>query len=225
LVVGYVVAGFLAVEVPAHAWNVVFLHGHGFWTTAENAVVAPLIAVISFVCSVGNVPLAAALWHGGLSFGGVISFLFADLITFPLLLIYRRYYGTRLALRLLAIFWAVMSIAGLVTQGLFRLARVAPTRRPSHIVPEHLSWNATTILNIVFLVAFAGLYWLYRSAPRLGGGAGLAIDPVCGMQVDVALAPATSLHQGHAVYFCSDGCRERFAVTVAERDPEVASAP
>ena len=93
LVIGYTVAGFLAVAVPSHVWNVVFLHGHGFWTSLENVVVGPLIAIVSFVCSIGNVPLAASLWDGGISFGGVISFIFADLITFPLLLIYRRYYG------------------------------------------------------------------------------------------------------------------------------------
>ena len=110
LLIGYTVAGFLAVLVPVGAWHAVFLQGHGVWTTIENAVVAPLVAVISFVCSIGNVPLAAALWKGGISFGGVISFLFADLIAFPLLLVYRRYYGTRMALRMLVGFWAVMSV-------------------------------------------------------------------------------------------------------------------
>ena len=96
LLVGFTVAGFLAVVVPVGVWNVVFVHGHGCATTLENAVVGPFIALISFVCSIGNVPLAAALWKGGISFGGVVSFLFADLISFPLLLVYRRYYGTRL---------------------------------------------------------------------------------------------------------------------------------
>ena len=96
MLAGYLVAGFLAVLVPVSVWNDVFWTGHGFWTTLENVIVGPFIAIISFVCSVGNVPLAAALWHGGISFGGVISFIFADLITLPLLLIYRRYYGGRL---------------------------------------------------------------------------------------------------------------------------------
>ena len=89
LVIGYLIAGFLAILVPNSAWNAVFLHGHGIWTSIENAVVGPFIAIISFVCSIGNVPLAAALWYGGISFGGVIAFIFADLITLPLLLIYR----------------------------------------------------------------------------------------------------------------------------------------
>ena len=129
---GYLVAGFLAVLVPVSVWNDVFLTGHGFWTSLQNVIVGPFIAIISFVCSVGNVPLAAALWHGGISFGGVISFIFADLIALPLVLIYRKYYGTALALRLVAVFWAVMSVAGLIVEGIFRGSGLVPkTRRPS----------------------------------------------------------------------------------------------
>jgi uncharacterized membrane protein YraQ (UPF0718 family) len=119
LVIGYTIAGFLAVLVPTHVWNDVFLHGHGFWTSVENVVVGPFIAFISFVCSIGNVPMAAALWHGGISFGGVVAFIFADLIALPLVLIYRKYYGTRLTLRLFGVFYLVMAAAGLITQGLF----------------------------------------------------------------------------------------------------------
>jgi uncharacterized protein len=133
LVIVYVVAGLLTVLVPNHVWNAVFVHGHGVWTSIENVVVGPFIAVISFVCSVGNVPLAAALWKGGISFGGVISFVFADLITFPLLLIYRKYYGTALTVRLLVLFWAVMAAAGLIVQGLFSVTGLIPriVLRPS----------------------------------------------------------------------------------------------
>ena len=130
LVIGYVVAGFLTVLVPTSVWNAVFLHGHGFWTSLENVIVGPFIAIISFVCSIGNVPLAAALWKGGISFGGVVSFIFADLITLPLLLIYRRFYGTRLMLRMLALLWAVMSVAGLLTEGIFRAAGLIPAHTP-----------------------------------------------------------------------------------------------
>jgi uncharacterized protein len=211
LVIGYVVAGFLTVLVPTAFWNAVFLHGHGFWTSVENVVVGPFIAVISFVCSIGNVPLAAALWRGGISFGGVISFIFADLITFPLLLIYRRYYGTRLMLRMLAVFWAVMSVAGLITEGIFRAAGLVPTvHRTGQIAPEHFSWNYTTYLNLVFLGLFALLYWAYRNRARLGGGQGSAQDPVCGMHVDTGTAPAMVVSEGEKVYFCSDRCRDRF---------------
>jgi uncharacterized protein len=215
LVIGYVVAGFLAVLVSPHVWNDVFLRHHGLLTSFENVIVGPLIAVVSFVCSIGNVPLAAALWKGGISFGGVISFIFADLITFPLLLIYRKYYGTRLALRLLVQFWLVMSAAGLIVEGLFAALHLVPARRTGEIVAAHFQWNYTTILNIVFIAVLALLYWLYRNRERFGGGVGYAIDPVCGMQVRTADAPATATHNGVRYFFCSDHCRERF-----EADPQ-----
>ena len=158
--------------------------------------------------------MAAALWHGGISFGGVISFIFADLIAFPLLLIYRRYYGTKMTLRMLALFWGVMSTAGLLTEGIFWGLGAIPTTRPATVAPAHFQWNYTTYLNLVFLALFGVLYWVYRNRGRLGGGSGYALDPVCGMQVQTANAPASVLHQGRPVYFCSDHCRHRF-----EADP------
>jgi uncharacterized membrane protein YraQ (UPF0718 family)/YHS domain-containing protein len=211
LVIGYTVAGFLAVLVPTSVWQAVFVTGHGFWTSVENAVVGPFIAIISFVCSIGNVPLAAALWKGGISFGGVIAFIFADLIAFPLLLIYRRYYGTRLMLRMLAVFWALMSAAGLATELIFQAAGLVPTVRPVTVAPAHFSWNYTTYLNLIFLVIFGVLYWLYRNRERLGGGDGYARDPVCGMQVETAHSPASLVLAGERHYFCSDRCADRFA--------------
>ena len=162
LVLGYLIAGFLAILVPTTAWNALFLHGHGVWTSIENVVVGPFIAVISFVCSIGNVPLAAALWYGGIRFGGVIAFIFADLITLPLLFIYRKYYGTRLMLRLLVWFWAVMAVAGLAVEGLFSVLGLIPTVHGHRIVETTFHWNYTTVLNIVFLALFAYLSWLYR---------------------------------------------------------------
>jgi uncharacterized membrane protein YraQ (UPF0718 family)/YHS domain-containing protein len=210
LVVGYTVAGFLAVLVPNSVWRAVFLSGHGFWTSVENVIIGPFIAIISFVCSIGNVPLAAALWKGGISFGGVISFIFADLIAFPLLMIYRRYYGTRLMLRMLLVFWALMSTAGLITEGIFRAAGLVPTVRPTTVAPAHFSWNYTTYLNVVFLFLFAVLYWTYRNRDRLGGGTGYAKDPVCGMQVEILHAPASLPWGGRRFYFCSDHCAQRF---------------
>ena len=210
LLIGYTVAGFLAVAVPTHFWNILFFHGHGFWTSVENVIVGPFIAIISFVCSIGNVPLAASLWKEGISFGGVISFIFADLITFPLLLIYRRYYGGRLTLRMLALFWLVMSTAGLITEGIFLVAGLIPASRPTQVAPAHFSWNATTFLNIVFLALFALLYWTYRNRQRLGGGQETGRDPVCGMQVSTVNAPASLIVDGRPVYFCSDHCRNRY---------------
>jgi uncharacterized membrane protein YraQ (UPF0718 family)/YHS domain-containing protein len=212
---GYLVAGFLAVLVPVSVWNDVFLTGHGFWTSLQNVIVGPFIALIACVCSIGNVPLAAALWHGGISFGGVMSFIFADLIALPLLLIYRRYYGGRLALKLLLTFWVVMSAAGLAVEYLFLGIGIVPTTRPETVVPTEFSWNYTTFLNIVFLLVLAGLWWLARNRERLGGGADYAIDPVCGMQVEVANAPTYAQHGDQTYYFCSDHCRRRFAADPA----------
>ena len=194
---GYLIAGFLAVLVPVSVWNAVFISGHGFWTSLENVIVGPFIAMISFVCSVGNVPLAAALWHGGISFGGVISFIFADLLAIPLLFIYRRYYGGRLTLKLLAVV-----LDGDERRGAYgRVPLPRPGDRADRPPGERRadrasSWNYTTFLNIVFVLVLAGLWWLARNQRRLGGGAGYAIDPVCGMQVEVAHAPARSERDG-----------------------------
>jgi YHS domain-containing protein/uncharacterized membrane protein YraQ (UPF0718 family) len=210
LVIGYSVAGVLAVLVPMDVWNDVFFTGRGFWTTLENVLIGPFIAFISFVCSIGNVPMAAALWHGGISFGGVISFIFADLIALPLVLIYRKYYGTRVALKLFVTFWAVMSVAGLIVEGIFYGFDAIPSTRPDEVVHTSFEWNYTTFLNIAFVAVFGGLYWLYRNRERLGGGQGYAIDPVCGMQVRSTDAPATRRHDGHSYSFCSDHCAERF---------------
>jgi hypothetical protein len=210
-----VVAGFADATVPVSFWRSLFITGHGFWSALENAILGPFLAVISFVCSIGNVPLAAALWAGGIGFGGAIAFVFGDLITLPLLLIYRRYYGTRLTVRLLAVFWAAMSAAGLATEYLFTWAGITPVAslRRGAIGLNVWSWNYTAVLNIIALAALAALYWLSRNQARFGGGTGYAKDPVCGMQVRVAHAPAMSSHGGTAYYFCSDHCQRRFTAS------------
>jgi hypothetical protein len=215
MIIGFAVAGFLAVLVPTHFWNDVFIHGHGFWTSLENVTVGPFVAIISFVCSIGNVPLAAALWKGGISFGGVVSFIFADLITLPLLLIYRKQYGRRMTIRMLGVFWGVMSLAGLITEYLFKAVGWLPSTRPRVIAADSLRLNYTTVLDIIALVVFGGLYWLYRNRERFGGGSGYASDPVCGMQLDTRHAPASIGHHDTRVYFCSEHCRERF-----QKNPE-----
>ncbi len=191
MVIGYVAAGFLAVLVPDHVWATLFVHGHGVWTAIENAVVGPVIAFLSFVCSIGNVPLAAALWKGGISFGGVVSFIFADLVAAPLVLIYRRYYAGALTLRLVGLFWAVMAGAGLVVGALFSAVGLVPQHRPTQIVAVGFSWDYTTVLNIVFLGVFAVLYWLYRDRSRAESGSGYATDPVCGIHVPPTAATAS----------------------------------
>lgn len=213
LIIGYLVAGLLATLVPFHLWNDLFLHGHGFWTSAENALVGPLIAVISWVCSIGNVPLAAALWSGGISFGGVVAFIFADLISMPLILIYRKLYGGALTIRMIGLFYGVIAVAGLLTQGVFNVLGLVPSRTSFTVSTAHFSWNYTTYLNFLFVAAAGGVWWLARNRERFGGGTGYAIDPVCGMQVRVADAPASTAHDGRTYYFCADRCRERFMAT------------
>ncbi len=213
LVGGFVVAGFLAALVPNDFWRSLFLTGHGFWSSLENVVLGPFLAIISFVCSVGNVPLAAALWQGGISFGGVVSFVFADLITLPLLSIYRKYFGTAITLRILAIFWAVMSIGGLAVEYLFKLVHIPEPTRPKMIIHTGFQWNYTTVLNILASAALAGIYWLYHHRDTTAGQ--YAKDPVCGMQVEIAHAPASRRTDDGPAYFCSDHCAHRF-----DADPE-----
>jgi YHS domain-containing protein len=211
MVIGFGVAGFLAVLVPDAVWAHVFISGNGFWTSLENAFVGPFIAIISFVCSIGNVPLAAALWKGGISFGGVVAFIFADLITLPLLIIYRKYFGTKVMLRILVSFWIVMSLGGLAIGYLVQALGLVPTSRPTQIAPTSFAFNYTSVLDVIFIAIVGILYYLHRNRARFGGGAGYAIDPVCGMQVETSSAPARATHNGVIQHFCSDRCREKFA--------------
>jgi YHS domain-containing protein len=141
----------------------------------------------------------------------VVSFVFADLITLPLLLIYRKFYGGRLTLWILGAFWLVMSVTGLVIGALFSFLHLVPTTRPIRIVPESFAWNYTAVLDVIFLVVLAALYYLYRNRSHFGGGVGYAIDPVCGMQVEMATAPAQAEYQGNVFWFCSDRCHTKFA--------------
>ncbi|HEY6538934.1 MAG TPA: permease [Candidatus Dormibacteraeota bacterium] len=208
IIAGFLAAGFLAALVPASAWQALFLTGHGFASSLENALVGPLIAMLSFVCSVGNIPLAAALWKGGISFGGVASFIYADLITLPLLLIYRRYYGLALTLRLLATFWPVMAGAGLATQYLFRFLGAIPTVRPHQIAAQ--AWGSYSTAGLDGAALLLLLVGVLVSRRYLGRSSSLVQDPVCGMRLDPNLAPAHLESPGQNLYFCSDGCRDRF---------------
>ncbi|HEY5454551.1 MAG TPA: permease [Acidothermaceae bacterium] len=217
IVAGFVIGGFASALVPTWFWRSLFVTGHGFWSSLQNVVLGPFLAVISFVCSIGNVPIAAALWRGGISFGGVTSFIFADLITLPLLFIYRKYFGTAITLRLLAAFWFAMSTASLATEYLVRSVHLLP-KVGTHIVPlTHAGANYTTVLNALAAISFGVLYWLYRTrtAGATGSGDGAvdryAKDPVCGMQVEKALAPARLQLGSQTVYFCSDHCAAKFA--------------
>ena len=212
LIIGFVVAGLVSALIPTSWWRALFLTGHGFWSSLENAIIGPFIAFISFVCSVGNVPLAAALWHGGISFGGTISFIFADLLSLPLVLIYFKYYGRAIALRLVVVFWMVMSAAGLITEGIYRLLKLSPAREVMAMGTSHVGLNRTTILDAAALLICVLLGWLYFSKGEASDE--FAKDLVCGMQVRTADAPATYIYKSTTYYFCMPGCKEEF-----EKDP------
>ncbi len=165
--VGLLVAGALAAWVPESWWQSLFLVEHPTAAKVWGPVIGPLVAVISFVCSVGNVPLAAVLWNGGISFGGVIAFIFGDLIIAPILNIYRKYYGLRMAALLATVLYVTMVAAGLGVEFLFQAAGIVPTERNAKVEMATVSWNYTTYLNIVFLSLAAVLVWRYF---RRGGG-------------------------------------------------------
>jgi uncharacterized protein len=200
---GFLIAGFIAL-LPKAVFNDLFLTGTGGAPQLiENVVVGPLVAVLSFVCSVGNIPLAAVLWGGGISFAGVIAFVYADLIIVPLVLVYGRYYGWRLTALIVGLMFGAMVVAALAVDGIFSAAGLVPEKRPSieSITERGISWNYTTALNIVFTFVAAALFGLtLRRAAR---------DPVCGMSVDRGKALSAE-HHGRRYFFCGPGCRSKF---------------
>jgi uncharacterized protein len=163
---GLLIAGALAAWVPHSWWQTLFLEHHQTFTKFWGALIGPLVAIVSFVCSIGNVPLAAVLWNGGISFGGVLAFIFADLIVLPVLDIYRKYYGWKMAGFLLVSFYATMATAGLITEWLFDGLGLIPTKRHAKVVQASITWNYTTVLNIIFLTLAAALLWRFL---RTGG--------------------------------------------------------
>jgi uncharacterized protein len=161
LILGFLIAGFLAVGVPATWWQHLFVtSGPSAFRVIENAMIGPVIAFLSFVCSIGNVPLAAVLWNGGSTFGGVIAFLYADLIVLPLVDIYRKYYGWPLALRMVLVFYVSMVVAGLVVDGVFGVLHLTPDPSGNFLMAvEQISFDYTTILNAFFLALVGFLVW------------------------------------------------------------------
>src|SRR5437764_11989518 len=157
IAVGLLIAGALAAWVPEHFWQSLFLDTHPTVAKFWGPVVGPAVAMVSFVCSIGNVPLAAILWNGGISFGGVLAFIFADLIVLPILDIYRKYYGWRMAGFLLVSFYATMVAPGAVTEFAFQGLGVTRTQRDAKIVEASVTFNYTTVLNIIFLAVAAVL--------------------------------------------------------------------
>jgi uncharacterized membrane protein YraQ (UPF0718 family) len=161
IVGGLLIAGALAAWVPSEFWQSFFLVNHPIIATIWGPVVGPLVAVISFVCSVGNIPLAAVLWNGGISFGGVIAFIFADLIVLPILNIYRKYYGLKMAGLLFVTFYVAMAAAALVVELTFGALGLIPAQRNARVVEASITWDYTTWLNIAFLILAGLLVWRF----------------------------------------------------------------
>ena len=203
IALGFLLAGFIA-QLGNDFFNGLFLEGTGgALATIENALVGPLIAVLSFVCSVGNVPLAAVLWSGGIGFAGVLSFLFADLIVLPIVLAYRKYYGWPFTVRIVALMFVTMVLAALALDGAFSALGLIPTGpRPSRAsVFGGLGVDYKLFLNLLAVGVFAALMWLTRSRG--------ATDPICGMRVDRDKARRLE-HGGETLYFCSEHCLQSF---------------
>ena len=212
ITVGFLLAGFIG-QIGNGFFKSLFLTGApGAVKLVENAVIGPVIAVLSFVCSVGNVPLAAVLWSGGIGFAGVVAFIFADLIVLPIVAIYRKYYGTSFALRIVALMFVTMVAAALIVDGLFSAAGLIPHTRPTRSdIFGSIQVDYKLVTNVLGAVVFAALFAV---SARRG-----VRDPVCGMRVRPGEGP-TALHGGRAFHFCSDTCREQFA-----QDPASYVAP
>jgi uncharacterized membrane protein YraQ (UPF0718 family) len=184
IVIGLLIAGAVGAWVPDSFWQHLFLTGHPLASRLWGPVIGPVISVLSFVCSIGNVPLAAVLWNGGISFGGVMAFIFADLIIIPILVIYRKYYGTKMMLAILGIFYLTMVTAGLIVEFLFGGLGLVPTERTAKVTETGIQWNYTTVLNIVFLLLAAALVARFF---RSGGATMLKMmggSPAQGPQAD-----------------------------------------
>jgi uncharacterized protein len=164
---GLLIAGALAAWVPESWWQSLFLEDHDTLAKFWGPLIGPVVAILSFVCSIGNVPLAAVLWNGGISFGGVLAFIFADLIVLPILDIYRKYYGWKMAGFLLITFYVAMVGASLIVEFLFDALGLIPSERSAKVVEASVTWNYTTVLNIIFLALAALLVWRYFAR---GGG-------------------------------------------------------
>ena len=208
ITIGFLLAGFVGL-LGDDVFNTLFLSdAPGPVAAVENAIVGPLIAILAFVCSVGNVPLAAVLWSGGIGFGGVMAFIFADLIVLPIIAIYRKYYGWAFAIRITALMFVTMVAAALLVDGIFTALGLVPDTRPTRDdIFGAIQLDYKLVLNAVGLVIFLALFGLTM---RRG-----ATDPVCGMKVDRAKALRLE-HEGRTYYFCSEHCMTRFQAEHAD---------
>jgi uncharacterized protein len=202
IAIGFLLAGFIGL-LGDDFFNFLFVEDAPAAVVAiENVIVGPLIAVLSFVCSIGNIPLAAVLWSGGISFAGVMAFIFADLIVLPIVSAYRKYYGWDFALRITALMFVTMVIAALAVDGIFSAAGLVPTERPSREdIFGTVELDYKLVLNALATIVFA---ILLRMTMRRG-----ATDPTCGMRVDRDKAIRAEV-AGETHYFCSEHCRHEF---------------
>ena len=152
IVVGLLIAGCVGAWVPASFWRGFFFSGHHLAAALWGPLIGPVVAMLSFVCSIGNVPLAAVLWRTGISFGGVTAFIFADLLILPVLNIYRKYYGARMALVILAAFYAAMVLAGYAVELIFGGLGLVPARASARVAVTGITWDYTSWLNVAFLL-------------------------------------------------------------------------
>jgi uncharacterized protein len=203
IVAGFLIAGYVSL-LPKGFFNGLFItHAWAPLRLVENVLVGPLVAALAFVCSIGNVPLAAVLWGGGISFSGVIAFLYADLIIVPIVVAYRKYYGRRAAVLLTAVMFGAMVVAALAVDGLFSLFGLVPSHRSTiaSVAERPVTWNYTSWLDIVFAIVFVVLIGMTLRGAR---------DPVCGMTVDRHGDNPTSVHDGRTYVFCGAHCKHTF---------------
>jgi uncharacterized membrane protein YraQ (UPF0718 family) len=166
---GLLIAGAISAWVPQNFWKTLFLTSHPVAASLWGPIIGPMVAVLSFVCSVGNIPLAAVLWNGGISFGGVIAFIYADLIVLPIINIYRKYYGWKATAFVVGIFYLAMAAAALIIESVFRILGLVPQERKAQVVEASISFNYTTVLNIIFLLVagFLVIRFLKTGGPKM----------------------------------------------------------
>ncbi|HET8639498.1 MAG TPA: permease [Solirubrobacterales bacterium] len=203
ITLGFLLAGFIGLLGDDFFNGLFVTDAPPVVVTIENVIVGPLIAVLSFVCSVGNIPLAAVLWSGGISFAGVMAFIFADLIVLPIVAAYRKYYGWPFAWRITALMFVTMVVAALIVDGLFSALGLIPSGpRPTRDdIFGSIELDYKLVLNVIGLMIFSALFWLTM---RRG-----VTDPVCGMKVDRTKALRAEI-DGEAHFFCSEHCLHSF---------------
>jgi uncharacterized membrane protein YraQ (UPF0718 family)/YHS domain-containing protein len=217
IALGFLLAGFVGLLGDGFFNGLFIVHAPAPLRLAENVIVGPLIAVLSFVCSVGNIPLAAVLWSGGIGFAGVIAFVFADLIVLPIVAIYRKYYGTAFALRIVALMLVTMVLAALAIDGLFGLTGLIPDARPTRAdIFGSVRVDYKLFTNVLGAAIFIALFALTM---RRG-----ATDPICGMKVDRQAAVELRVG-GRTEYFCSQRCADQYATANRSARAPQGSAP